>query len=770
MNMDLILSMLLLLAANAVTAFLAWKWRKAHGKSLLRTAGLLTGAGLLLLYALDHVLFRFTLCETAAAPLFSTALAVALFSAALLLTGRRERPLQRFLDCAAKLFCLSLALELLVFCGKCYSTNPVTETRDVSAVSAEYTTETAVLDGNSLLINGTAEITFHLNAKEIEHVQLAVDSEDNFYQAECLIADDNFRYMPQSVNRTWMNTTQDTVSFSIAPYGTLYDLKVIFRDVNAHTPVRLSSLTVSTVKPFSFSLVRFLLLAGVLCLIAAIRIFAWHKVIYNSGKLTHRIAVALVFVLCVGGMLMMFPFDNAKTFPYDPNVSVGSNDPYAQTFDAWQHGQVHLRSEVDPRLTALENLYDYSVRDKEAVGYEWDKAFYDGKYYCYFGISPVIFVYYPIYLLTGKIPNMTMATFFFVLPSMIFLFALVLAVVRKYCKRPNLLLLLCGLAAATAASGIGLCVNCADRYFLAVIAGICFLYLFLWLGLEAMMAKRHLSRCLLLAGCALAITAAVLSRPNVALYAVLLVPPFWQFIRRKQPSLRQKITAVASFAVPLMIGAAITMVYNAVRFDSPFEFGSTYQLTVSNTAANAVRLSDFPAAMVQYFLTPVTFGGVFPYINQTFVTIATPSHFVYNTGGFGAFLFLCIPLAYLSVGAVTAKKLCKPEKRWVFRLAFLLPVVLAFLDYCLAGYVPRYLCDILPVLAVFTVAVLLEAHRYMQPIPIAGGVYSRTAAATMLLAPVFLLAVLLADGEHFTMWHTFPDLYFKLRDCIIFWR
>lgn len=770
MNIHLILSMLLMLAANAVIAFFAWKRHKEHGKKLLCRAGLLTAAALYLLYALDHVLFRYTLCETTAMPLFSLVLVLGMVSADLLLNNRGERPLQRFLRCAVKLFCLSLALELAVFCGRCYGTNPITDTRAVSTLGAEFSTDAAVFDGNDIIVSGTADITFHLNAQEIEYVQLAVESADTFYQAECLIADDNFALDPQSVDRTWMNTSQDTITFCVAPYGTLYDVKVSFRDVNAHAPVRLSALTVSTVKPFSFSVVRFLVLAGILCLIAAIRIFEWYKITYDSRKLTHRTAAALVLLLCVGGMLAMFPFGSAKTVPYDPNVSIGPNDPYAQTFDAWQHGQVHLRSGVDPLLLELENPYDYGARDHGGVNYEWDKAFYNGKYYSYFGISPVIFVYYPMYLLTGKIPNMAMATLFFALPSMIFLFALVLTVVRKYCKRPNLLLLLCGLAAAAAASGIYLCVNSADRYFLVVTAGICFLYLFLWLGLEATMAKRQLSRCLLLAGCGLAITAAVLSRPTMALYAVLLVPPFWQFIRRKKFNVRQKFAAVASFAVPLMIGAAATMAYNAVRFDSPFEFGSAYQLTVSNTAANQVRLADFPAAMVQYFLAPVSFGGVFPFINQAFVTFANTSHFVYNTAGFGAFLFLCIPLAYLTVGAVTSKKLCKPEKRWVFRLAFLTPVVMAFLDYCLAGYVPRYLCDILSVLAVFSVAVLLEAQRHLRTVPIAGGVFSRAATVSMLLAPVFLIAVLLADGEHFTMWQTYPDLYFELRDLIVFWR
>ena len=40
----------------------------------------------------------------------------------------------------------------------------------------------------------------------------------------------------------------------------------------------------------------------------------------------------------------------------------------------------------------------------------------------------------------------------------------------------------------------------------------------------------------------------------------------------------------------------------------------------------------------------------------------------------------------------------------------------------------------------------------------------------LLLSPVVTLAVFLSSGEHFTIWRTYPDLYFDLRDLLIFWR
>ena len=55
---------------------------------------------------------------------------------------------------------------------------------------------------------------------------------------------------------------------------------------------------------------------------------------------------------------------------------------------------------VDP-----ENPYDRAARDKAGVWYMWDRALYNGKYYSYFGIAPILTVYYPCQLLTGKLPG-----------------------------------------------------------------------------------------------------------------------------------------------------------------------------------------------------------------------------------------------------------------------------------------------------------------------------------------------------------------------------
>lgn len=50
----------------------------------------------------------------------------------------------------------------------------------------------------------------------------------------------------------------------------------------------------------------------------------------------------------------------------------------------------------------MDNPYDTKRRKNLKVPSEWDTAYFEGKYYVYFGIAPVLFFYLPYYLITGQ--------------------------------------------------------------------------------------------------------------------------------------------------------------------------------------------------------------------------------------------------------------------------------------------------------------------------------------------------------------------------------
>ena len=64
--------------------------------------------------------------------------------------------------------------------------------------------------------------------------------------------------------------------------------------------------------------------------------------------------------------------------------------------DAFEAGQVSLLREAEQPLLELENPYDWSQRLESGVDYAWDHLLYEGKYYSYYGIAPVVTLFLPL--------------------------------------------------------------------------------------------------------------------------------------------------------------------------------------------------------------------------------------------------------------------------------------------------------------------------------------------------------------------------------------
>lgn len=128
---------------------------------------------------------------------------------------------------------------------------------------------------------------------------------------------------------------------------------------------------------------------------------------YSPEKIYQNILFALVVLILAAAC---FPTlgKEAELYEYEVGGAVPT-DIYGRQFDAWQKGQIELDINVDPRLAELENPYDPAARSASKARYSWDYAFFDGKYYSYFGIAPILTVHAPIHAFTGKLPNVPMS-------------------------------------------------------------------------------------------------------------------------------------------------------------------------------------------------------------------------------------------------------------------------------------------------------------------------------------------------------------------------
>ena len=172
---------------------------------------------------------------------------------------------------------------------------------------------------------------------------------------------------------------------------------------------------------------------------------------YQFGRLSYRLMNLGVLLLCLlicGGTFYAQNADHSLLRPYPTLEEIRSPemvvDAYMQQLDAFEKGQIELDLDVNPQLAALNNPYDTGARDKKEVAYHWDRAYYNGKYYSYFGLAPLFMVYYPVFWLTGMLPTTAFAGLLLSVFAVVMIFAAVHALIRLFTPRANLLLLLAG--------------------------------------------------------------------------------------------------------------------------------------------------------------------------------------------------------------------------------------------------------------------------------------------------------------------------------------
>ncbi len=519
--------------------------------------------------------------------------------------------------------------------------------------------------------------------------------------------------------------------------------------------------------------------------------FRWWQLCFDPSQASHRLAAAALVFLCVlmAGILSS-TFSAARgSVAYPLKGNIGYYNQYIQQFDAMQKGQNYIDYAPSEALKALDNPYDPLQR--EGVPYLYDRAFYQGRYYSYFGIAPILTVYYPYYFLTGALPaEDTVTSVFAVMTALFFSLAAVKwAAMRE--KRLPFPLLFLGTIGGLFASQVFLIMRGTGKvYYIATIAGMAFLSLFLWLflcGLSGTVRLWHdeakekpWSRPLIYAGAGLAYGLCFLSRFNMALLAAFgILPLLWFGIltdRTGEPALAGEkrlsfrpvgkvLPELIALGIPVVLAIGFQLLFNQARFDSFFEFGTTYQLTVSDVSKNRLRLSDLPYAVFFYFLSPVSLTSGYPFVSLQYVTFGNYGHYVYVDTGLG---LLAIPMMWSlfgSVGVFLSKKSRREDKILLGSLLVGLLAV-AFFDFCLGGVIFRYTCDLTLLAAFAAMALLFSLGKYMVA---EDGTVRRGlcfgVTGFLLISVLFCLSLGASLNANLTGYS--PSLYVALRDLLL---
>jgi tetratricopeptide (TPR) repeat protein len=394
-----------------------------------------------------------------------------------------------------------------------------------------------------------------------------------------------------------------------------------------------------------------------------------------------------------------------------PNAADAYYNLLVQGFRA---GQLSLKKEVPPGFAQLADPYDPAAN---AI-YEppphrmLDLSYYKGKLYLYFGVTPALILFWPYVALTGHYLFHRQAVVIFCATGFLASVGLLFALWRRYFTEVSVgVVAACALALGLAA-GVPVMLSTSDVYEVAISCG----YMLTMLALAAIWRALHEPerRWRWLAAASVVYGLAVAARPSLLFGAVILLVPVVQAWRERRP---RRLSELMSATGPILLIGLGLMLYNARRFDSPFEFGQHYQLTaIRADTEQFFSLHYLWFNFRVYFLEPTRWGARSPFVRGITVP-PLPAGYELVRNPFGVltniplvWLALAVPLAWRRQSAQAASIL-----RWFVLAVALLFGICALTVGLFSSANFRYEMDFLPALLLLAVGGILGLERVLAP-------------------------------------------------------
>lgn len=541
--------------------------------------------------------------------------------------------------------------------------------------------------------------------------------------------------------------------------GDVQRLRVTIRGMQG-TAVALNAVALNSTVPLFISWQRYLVLAAGLCCLYLLRPKSGCYGIQTdlSAKRQWMITAA-----CIGIQLLFFGSmlrwnTGALAWP----EYMEHHQQYYRLTEALLEGHVDVGEAAS--LEGLDNPYDPAARAAAGLGYEdfrWDQAYFNGHYYVYFGIVPVLLFYLPYYVLTGR--HLPQVDLVFVLGGLLMVgtaFLLWQIIHRWFPRTPYILYLLLTITMG-AASGLGYAVYKPDLYLVPILTGIvCGVWgLAFWIsagrGEEYSVWRLGVgSLCIaLIAGC----------RPQMLLM-ILMGPILFgrAILRERKLFAAKKGKQTLALCLPFVAVAAGIMWYNAARFGSVWDFGANYNLTTNDMTHRGWVWGRCGLGIFSYLLQPVRIGSVFPFLQDFRVETAyqglTLSEMMVG-GVLWLFPVLCFGVYGLGKRKLFADRCCYH----LVAASQLLTVALVVVDTQMAGLLTRYFGDFVWIAMTGSVITILACCEQQKR---EGLLRLVTAACGVTLVFVFLR--IFAHSED-SIRSANPALYYQIRSLIAFW-
>ena len=409
---------------------------------------------------------------------------------------------------------------------------------------------------------------------------------------------------------------------------------------------------------------------------------------YDSNSKEQTIGFLLEILVIFICIVVYTVLQNNTNKIFIKSNEINNEDSLLMQTESFMNGQIKLMKEPSERLKEMENPYDNEKRDEDRIPFLYDVAYYNGAYYNYFGVAPIITCILPFRLITGGYVQCYIFNLVFVLGAMISLYYLYKRLLDKFIYRDiSTIDFQLGYFAILFGANI-LTLLRGAKYDIVITSGIMFTLISMGLAISIYEEEGFKPIKLILLG----ITSAfmVLSKPTFIVYYLLIL--FFIINGMKNNRLKYNIVDGIIICIPLGIFAILQMALNYLRFDSIFEFGAKYQLTSFNMiSCMGFSFGKIYAGFMEYIfripsINPLEFPFVFINTKTSLVSI---NEVLYENRLVG---LVAIPILWIYLFMKKSLEEDRTLKRYVY-LSLVCVFIAIVLNTCLGGVCEAYAID-----------------------------------------------------------------------------
>lgn len=541
----------------------------------------------------------------------------------------------------------------------------------------------------------------------------------------------------------------------------------------------IASIELNAPIPFEISVLRMLLILLISTLVYAIIFSAFFNREYENNRQFCGIAaytVTVVAVLIAVGMtIAKIPADSEDYFHQKSGNQISE-----ELVLAFENKQVSLLQEPSERLLGLSDPYDRNLRDSESISFAWDHVFYNGKYYSYYGIAPVILLFLPYHMITKSFFPTDIAVMIFAVIGLIFLTLTYNAIIKRWFRRIPTGCYISGLIIILTVCGIWFSVGRPLFYEISISSG----FAFVALGAYCLISSNVISSGktslpkVTLASLFLAI--AVLCRPTLAVYSICACVYYALGFSKSaevtdaegvvQIKKNRRIKYLVCALIPFVVLGSVQMWYNYVRFDSPFDFGIKYSLTINDFIDAEYHTIFVLIGFFAYLFQLPTIKADYPYVETWFTYFKANGYYFKDIGQTSGIVWLALPVfGYLLTGKALKRLPDRKSRLKSIAVAGLpcviMPLVIIF-SIWESGYAVRYVADFSWQILTGALVILFFLYQTSQ-----NTTFRKIFRYFMAFSLVASLIVNIPQIFNFTFSeYDYPVITSKFHEFIEFWR